>query len=206
MSAAALVREPLLVFDATVLHHFALADRLDVLADLVAGERAATTAVVLDEIRANSQREPALTAALSLGWVDVIALDTILEVRSFSAWVRRIGAGRRDLGEATVFAAAEIHGGTAVTDDRAATKVGRAYGLEVHGTIWLLADRCRSGRLTEVNAGAIVDALRETQHRLPCTGAEFPSYVRKAGLLPPPNSHIPNPARSHTDAPARAHD
>ncbi|MGC4749011.1 hypothetical protein ACLQ28_25615 [Micromonospora sp. DT201] len=196
----------MLVFDATVLHHFALADRLDVLADLVAGQRAATTAVVLDEIRANSEREPALRAALGLGWVDVIALDTILEVRSFSAWVRRIGAGRRDLGEATVFAAAETHGGTAVTDDRTATKVGRAYGLEVHGTIWLLADRCRSGRLTEVNAGAIIDALRETRHRLPCTGAEFPAYARKAGLLPLATAQIPNPTRPSFGAPARAHD
>ncbi|MEV4384111.1 hypothetical protein AB0J68_00030 [Micromonospora sp. NPDC049580] len=199
MSNAGQDCEPLLVFDTTVLHHFALADRLDVLADLIVGRRAATTAVVLDELRTSAQREPALTAALKLAWIDVIALDTITEIRCFSDWVRRIGADRRDVGEASVFAAAEIHGGTAVTDDRIATKVGRAYGLEVHGTIWLLADRCRSGRLTEVNAGAIIDALRETQHRLPCTGAEFPSYARKAGLLQigrPP--YIPGPTRPPT--------
>ncbi|WP_051724170.1 hypothetical protein [Micromonospora chokoriensis] len=206
MTSTAAVREPLLVFDTTVLHHFALADRLDVLADLVAEQRVATTAVVLDELRVNSEREPALIAALNLDWVDVLALNTMPEIHCFSEWVRRIGAGRRDLGEATVFAAAEMHGGTAVTDDRTATKVGRTYGLKVHGTIWLLADRCRSGRLTEVNAGAIVDALRQTKHRLPCTGAEFPSYARKAGLLPLASAHIPSPARPSTGPPARARD
>ncbi|WP_088986161.1 hypothetical protein [Micromonospora chokoriensis] len=199
----ATAHDSLLVFDTTVLHHFALADRLDVLADLVAGQRVATTAVVLDELRTNSERERALTAALELDWVDVIALDTITELTCFAAWVRRIGAGRRDLGEASVFAAAEIHQGTAVTDDRTATKVGRRYGLEVHGTIWLLAERCRSGRLTEVNAGAIIDALRETQHRLPCTGAEFSSYARKAGILPLPSAHIPGPTRPPNGASVR---
>jgi predicted nucleic acid-binding protein len=82
-----------------------------------------------------------------------------------------------------VFAAAEIHRGIAVTDDRAATRVGRAYGLPVHGTIWLLADGCVTGKQTEAGAGAIIDALRQTGHRLPCTGAEFPSFARRFGLL-----------------------
>ncbi|MCZ7376675.1 hypothetical protein [Micromonospora sp. WMMC250] len=202
----ATAHDALLVFDTTVLHHFTLADRLDVLADLVAGQRVATTAVVLDELRTNSERERALTAALELDWVNVIPLDTITELSCFAAWVRRIGAGRRDLGEASVFAAAEIYRGTAVTDDRTATKVGRRYGLEVHGTIWLLAERCRSGRLTEVNAGAIIDALGETQHRLPCTGAEFSSYARKAGILPLPSAHIPGPTRPPNAASVRVQD
>ncbi|MEU5907760.1 hypothetical protein ABZ780_25725 [Micromonospora sp. NPDC047467] len=206
MTVAASTHEPLLVFDATVLHHFALADRLDVLADLVTGRRVATTAVVLDELRTSAEGMPALTAALNLAWVEVIALDTIAELHRFSTWVRRVGAGRRDLGEASVFAAAEIHGGTAVTDDRKATKVGRKYGLAVHGTIWLLADSCQAGRLTEVNAGAIIDALRGTQHRLPCTGAEFPSYARKAGLLQLSPARIPSPTRPSTGTPAQAHD
>ncbi|MFC7707167.1 hypothetical protein [Micromonospora lupini] len=193
----------MLVFDATVLHHFALADRLDVLADMMVGRRVATTAVVLDELSANAAREPALTAALTLEWMEVIALDTIAELGRFAVWARRIGADRRDLGEATVFTAAELHHGTAVTDDRSATKAARAYGLDVHGTIWLLANGCRSGRLTEVNAGAIIDALRETRHRLPCTGAEFPAYARKAGLLQSTSGHIPGPTRPWPGLPAR---
>src|ERR1700733_12882692 len=88
-----------------------------------------------------------------------------------------------DLGEASVFAAAEIRSATAITDDQAAVRVVRAYGLNVHGTIWLLADACRDGKHSESAAGSLVDVLRATGLRLPCTGAEFPAYARQHGLL-----------------------
>ncbi|MEV0807411.1 hypothetical protein [Micromonospora sp. NPDC050200] len=183
MSSHGRVNEPLWVFDTTVLNHFARADRLDVLANMVIGRPCATTAVVLDELRSGAERHPALSSALELDWVQVIALDHSAEIRCFADWVRRIGAGARDMGEASVFAAAEIHGGVAITDDRDATRVGRAYGLSVHGTIWLLAGWCGTGKLTEPGAGAIIDALRQTGHRLPCTGMEFPAFARRYGLL-----------------------
>ncbi|MGV9765687.1 hypothetical protein [Micromonospora tulbaghiae] len=173
----------MLVFDTTVLHHFALADRLDVLANVVADSSCATTPIVLDELRSGTERHPMLNSALGLDWMRVIGLDDVAEIRCFAAWVRRTGAGARHMGEASVFAAAEIHGGTAVTDDRDATRVARAYGLSVHGTIWLLATACSAGRMTEVGAGAIIDALRRTGHRLPCTGTEFPAFARRHGLL-----------------------
>ncbi|HEX7745477.1 MAG TPA: hypothetical protein VF462_09480 [Micromonosporaceae bacterium] len=183
MSTRQLVDDPLLVFDTTVLHHFALADRLDLLASIVIGQSCATTTVVLDELRSSLAQNRAVEAALELDWLQVIALDTPAETRCFADWVRRIGAGSRDMGEASVFAAAEVRGGIAVTDDRTATRVGRAYGLPVHGTIWLLAGGCATGKLTEAGAGALIDALRETGHRLPCTGVEFPSFARRFRLL-----------------------
>lgn len=183
MSTDGSANGPTLVFDTTVLNHFALADRLDVLANMVIGRSCATTAVVLDEIRSGAERYPALLPALELDWMQVIALDQPAEIRCFAGWVRRIGAGTRDMGEASVFAAAEIHRGIAITDDRDATRVGRAHGLPVHGTIWLLADGCGAGKLTETGAGAIIDALRRTGHRLPCTGTEFPAFARRFGLL-----------------------
>src|SRR2546421_6486013 len=86
-------------------------------------------------------------------------------------------------GEASVFAAAELHGATAITDDREAVRVARTYGLDVHGTIWLLAGACRDSKLPEPAAGNLIDALRSTGMRLPCTGAEFPDYARRYGLL-----------------------
>jgi predicted nucleic acid-binding protein len=172
-----------LVFDTVVLSHFALSDRLDVLASLVAGRPCATTAVVVQELRAAAELGPELATASELEWVRVVALDEPAAIRSFARWARRLGAGPRDLGEASVFAAAEMHGAVAVTDDRAATRVGRAYGLTVHGTVWLLAGACRSGKLTELGAGTLVDSLRRTGHRLPCTGPEFPSFARRFGLL-----------------------
>ena len=45
MIAQQQVPDPLPVFDTVVLSHFALADRLDVLGDLLLGQRCATTAV-----------------------------------------------------------------------------------------------------------------------------------------------------------------
>jgi predicted nucleic acid-binding protein len=177
------IDEPLLVFDTTVLNHFALADRLDILANMVIGRPCATTGVVLNELRSGAERHPALNSALELDWMQVIALDQPAEIRCFADWVRRIGAGARDMGEASVFAGADIHGGVAVTDDRDATRVGRAHGLSVHGTIWLLAGGCGTGKLTTTGAGAIIDALRQTGHRLPCTGTEFPAFARRCGLL-----------------------
>ena len=87
-----------------------------------------------------------------------------------AALVDRIGAGQRDLGEASVFAVAELCGGTAITDDQSATRVARKFGLAVHGTIWLLARACRAGKLTVAAAGNLVDIARGTGMRLPCTG------------------------------------
>jgi predicted nucleic acid-binding protein len=105
------------------------------------------------------------------------------EIRRFALWVNRLGSGERDLGEASVFAAAELRSATAITDDPAAVRVARTHGLNVHGTVWLLAGACRDGKLTETAAGNLVDALRAAGLRLPCTGTEFPGYARQNGLL-----------------------
>lgn len=183
MTAESSGSERELIFDTMVLNHFALAERLDVLASLVAGRPCATTAVVAEELRTGAEHNPTLANANELEWVRVIVLDQPAEIRCFADWVRRLGAGSRDLGEASIFAAAEVRDAIALTDDRAATRVGRAYGLTVHGTLWLLAGACRSGKLTEAGASALVDSLRRTGHRLPCTGPEFQSYMRRFGLL-----------------------
>jgi predicted nucleic acid-binding protein len=80
-------------------------------------------------------------------------------------------------------AAAELRAGTAITDDREAVRVGREHGANVHGTIWLLARACRDGKLTLVAADSLIEALRSTGLRLPCTGGEFPRYAQQHGLL-----------------------
>ena len=157
MTADLMEPHRLVVFDTVVLNHFALADRLDVLGHLLLGQPCATTAVVSHELRAGVPEHPALTAALDADWIQIFALDQPDEIRAFARWTRRLGATVRDLGEASVFALAEKHNGVAITDDRSATRVGRAYGIDVHGTIWLLARACRAGKLTEANAGVIVD-------------------------------------------------
>src|SRR3954469_25304558 len=94
-------------------------------------------------------------------------LDSLQELAGFAEWARRLGSGERNLGEASVFSAAEMLNGIAICDDRDAVRVGRRYGLEVHGTLWLLSNACRDGKLTEVNVANLIDALRGTGMRLP---------------------------------------
>lgn len=139
--------------------------------------------MVLEELREGSANYPELASALHLDWINVARLHTLDEIKRFTEWVRRIGKGWCDCGESSVLAVAESKGGIALTDDREATLVGRAYNVEVHGTVWLLAGACRDGKLTLVAAGTLIDGLRATGMRLPCTGPEFPDYARRHGLL-----------------------
>ena len=172
-----------LVFDATSLSHFARADRLDVLRGLLSADECWTTQVVLQELRKGAAEHPALELVTEGNWLSVAEFDTPAMTIRFAEWARRIGAEDRDFGEASVFAIAELRGGIAITDDRRAVVVAQATGLEVHGTIWLLAQACRDGKLSEPGAGGLIDALRGTGHRLPCTGNEFPTFARRNKLL-----------------------
>jgi predicted nucleic acid-binding protein len=171
------------VLDAMCLSHFARAERLDVLRDLLVDKECWTTQVVLEEVRRGVAAYPGLNDVLSADWLKIAQLDTLDEIGLFVRWARRIGSDERDLGEASVFAAAELRSATAITDDPEPVRAARTYGLDAHGTIWLLAGACRDGKLSEHAAGNLVDALRATGMRLPCTGAEFPGYVRQRGLL-----------------------
>jgi predicted nucleic acid-binding protein len=153
-----------LVLDTTALGHFARADRLDVLRDLLVGRRCWTTEMVLAELNRGFGDYPALSRVSDQEWLLIARLDSVAEIRLYDTWRKRVGA-------------------TAITDDQRAAKVGRFYGLDVHGTIWLLAGACREGKLTMGGTGTLIDVLRATGHRLPCTGAGFASYARQHGLL-----------------------
>lgn len=172
-----------LVFDCMCLSHFALADRLDVLRDLHVGCKCHTTHVVREELRAGAGKHPRLLEALDLDWLEIERLDTLEELACFAQWVQRLGAAERNLGEASVFSAAELLSAMAISDDQDAVRVGRHYGLEVHGTLWLLSSACRDGKLTEVNVENLIDALRRTGMRLPCSGSEYGRWARINGLL-----------------------
>ena len=171
------------VFDAMCLSHFARTQLLDVLRDLLVDKECWTTRVVLEEVRRGTARYPALNDVLTADWLKIVQLDTLDEIRHFAVWARRLGSTERDLGEASVFAAAELRSATAITDALGAVRVSRTHGLDTHGTIWLLAGACRDGKLSGPGAGNLIDALRASGHRLPRTGAEFPSYARQYGLL-----------------------
>jgi predicted nucleic acid-binding protein len=61
--------------------------------------------------------------------------------------------------------------------------VARHHGLQVHGTLWLLARACRNGKLTQIAAGNLIDLLVHHEMRLPCTGAGFGRWARRHDLL-----------------------
>jgi predicted nucleic acid-binding protein len=183
MTEQASVTAQVVVLDAMPLIHFGRAERLDVLRDLLVDKECWTTRVVLEELRQGAAAHPELTNVDAGDWLGVAQLDTFVEIALFATWAGRIGSGDRDRGEASVFAVAELRSATAITDDQEAVRVARTYGLDVHGTIWLLSGACRDGKLSEPAAGNLLDALRATGLRLPCTGAEFPSFARQHGLL-----------------------
>jgi len=143
-----------------------------------------TTQVVLRELAEGYSAYPALELVGKGNWLNVADFETPGDVALFARWALRIGATDRDFGEASVFTATELLGGIAITDDRRAVAVARAAGVKVHGTIWLLARACRDGKLSQHGAGSLIDALRATDHRLPCTGTEFPDFARRNKLLP----------------------
>ncbi|GGK79387.1 hypothetical protein Sme01_21840 [Sphaerisporangium melleum] len=172
---------PSLVADAMVIHHFAKADRLDVLGACVV--QMTTTNIVADEIERYVHHYPSLVSLAKLEWLQILPQDTDEELIALHRWAALLGAGAYDLGEASVFAAAETHSMIALTDDRDATRVGRRRGLEIHGTVWLLTRLYALQKMTLVEICGHVDALRSTGMRLPCTGTELPRWAQHHGLL-----------------------
>jgi predicted nucleic acid-binding protein len=173
------------VLDTMCLMHYALADRLDVLGSFLVGYQSFSTNIVRSELLEKSQtRGERISNAMSLPWLEFDQLSTLDDLRRFADWKRRLGADKYNTGEASVFAVAEKLHGIAVTDDTEAIRAARGHGLEVHGNLWLLAKSCREGKSTVAGASTIVDMLRMTGLRLPCTGAGFESWARTHCLLP----------------------
>jgi predicted nucleic acid-binding protein len=172
------------VLDTMCLMHYALADRLDVLGSFLVGCRPFSTVVVRGELLEKTRtRDARISNALSLPWLEFDPLNNVADLDLFADWTRRVGAGTYNTGEASVFAVAEKLRGIAITDDTEATRVARNHGLEVHGNLWILARSCCEGKTTVAGASTMVDMLRATGLRLPCTGAGFESWARRYGLL-----------------------
>lgn len=87
------------VIDAMCLSHFARAERLDILRDLLVDKECWTTRVVLEEVKQGVAAYPVLNGVLAADWLKVAQLDTLDEIRCFALWVNRLGSGERDLGK-----------------------------------------------------------------------------------------------------------
>ena len=170
------------------LSHFARAERLDVLRDLLVDKECWTTQVVLEEVKKGVATYPALRDVLAADWIKVARLDALDEIRLFALWARRLGSGERDLGEASVFAAAELRSATAITDDPGPVRVARTHGIDTHGTIWLLAGTCRDGKLSETAGGIWLTCCEQQGSGYPAQAPSSPAthastdFCRRAAL------------------------
>ncbi len=130
-------------------------------------------------------RYPAIAAVLRLPWLDVVELTEIEEIAAFARYKAELGGGlERNNGEAAALAWARVHGGTVIIDERAGTRAAKRDQIEVHGTLWLIANSTRSGKLEEDDAIKMIDQLGATDMALPTDGAGFLKWAYDEGLLP----------------------
>lgn len=124
-------------WDTTLLLHAHRADRLDSLdAYLPRGVQHIVTDVVAAEL---GVPVPA--------WLQRAALDDMGSLAAFVRWQSIVGSTTTaNRGEAAVLARVEVHGGTAIIDDREARVVASQRGVDVHGSLWALAQGVQAGQ------------------------------------------------------------
>ncbi|MFN8075310.1 MAG: hypothetical protein U0Q15_07825 [Kineosporiaceae bacterium] len=167
-----------LVWDASGLFHAGRCDRLDVLLDLsragsTTSVRHVTTAAVAEELRNSGIQTPED--------VEIVHVDNLDELGALVAWVQRLSSDRHDRGEATVCAWAEVHRATAIMDDATARRAAAHAGLDVHGTLWLLArGATRTGSWS--SASMYADLFLQDGARYPFTPGGFRAWASAQGL------------------------
>ncbi|MBZ4422989.1 hypothetical protein [Myxococcus sp. RHSTA-1-4] len=173
----------ILVFDSAPLSCFARAKRLPLLELLTQGDERVTTRAVRDELGAGVREHPELQAVLDLQWLRVEPVDTLEVLSLFAQYVQPLGAGRRNVGEASVMAWAEAHGGIAFTDDNVAVQIARNRGVRVLRTLALVARGVKRGMLNDAEAQLLADDLIRAGARFPFRPGEFIPWAREQGLL-----------------------
>lgn len=171
-----------LVWDTSPLHHAIKAEKIDVLADITrngcgAARRNVTTQAVISEL--SLYRLP----LAGLEWLEVVHVDDLAEIGALIAWMSRVSGSKSNQGEATVLAWEEVHSATAVVDDGDARRIGRRAGLDIWGSLRVIAESVRSGHTTPYVAATLVDAMIGTGMRYPCARGQFINWAKQQGLL-----------------------
>jgi len=148
-----------LVFDTSCLSCFARAGRLENLRKLTEGHRKVITPAVRDEVEQGVQQYASLVDILECSWLELVHGDALEELAAFSEYVRLLGCGPRDVGEAATLAWAEVHHAIAVLDDQTGVTVARLRGVSVKRTLALISTGILQKRLQEEDAVIIVDEL-----------------------------------------------
>ncbi len=172
------VPETTLIWDASAVNPAARADRLDVLIDLASSCRHVMTAAVVEELARHGLRQNVTDCGF-----EIVHVDGLTEIVALARWVDRAGATEdHNRGEATVLAWADVHGATAMIDDRDARIAAQRSGVRAHGTLWLIIRAVIEGRLSEKSAARLVDTLRDSGARYPTDGARLHVWARDVGM------------------------
>lgn len=172
-----------LVFDATVLSHFARASRLPELDRFTSEDRRLVPSVVLIELASGVSQHPALANALNLPWLTVVTVQEAIELAYFTRYKTEFGGGpTRNRGEAEVLAYVAAHGGTAIIDERTATAAGRRDGLIVKSTLWIIDQAHQAGHLSRSQTEQLIDDLKCAGMRLPTDGRGFWAWAPQHNL------------------------
>ena len=159
--------KPVLAFDTTALNYFALAGRLDLLAQIVEPFRCVAPSEVLHELTAGVASHPELREALNLPWLESVQLE-LGDLAPFARYKRELGGGpSKNMGEAAVLAWCVRTGDTAIIDESRARDIARQDGIDVHGSLWLIQRGMKSNLLDHSAAVTLIDQIRSAGMYLP---------------------------------------
>lgn len=78
---------------------------------------------------------------------------------------------------------AELNHATVVIDDGDARKTAAQHGLSVHGSLWVVAQAVRCGRIRLAAANGLVNELIASGARYPCPANGFETWAKRTGLV-----------------------
>lgn len=176
------------VFDAGPLSHFARATWLGLLRAYSKESGAVLPSPVRQEIADGVESHPELRQILDAHWLrqdDLGGIEMTTAFAGFAALLVPAGS-RKNLGECSVLAVAQVSGGVAVIDDWEARQIADARGIKFKTTLAILADLVNSGHLSQEMASSVADALLETEYRLPMEAGGFRMWMIEQGIWTPP--------------------
>lgn len=168
------------VWDASALHHFGKADRLDVLGAIVTAASTWShyvTDIVAEELENHGLARPT--------WCELVSATELADITAFAAWTQLMSDGIHDLGEAATASWACSYEHVAIIDDDAAKKVARRNGCRAHGSVWLLCTCIALGLVDRASASNLVDAATAAGARYPFDRGGLVAWAVAQKLLEP---------------------
>jgi len=136
------------IFDTTCLNYFALTGQLHLL-ETRYGNQAYIPREVLSEIEDGIKNHPQLRKILGVGWLKILRLEEPEDLIDFERLLMRWGKEERNRGEAATIILAKRFGLVAVIDERVGRATAKEFGLEITGTLGIIARMVRESVLSE---------------------------------------------------------